>query len=442
MSTAAGEGAIRQEVRATLALSWPLAGAFAGNQLLSLVDTVVAGHLGTVQIAAVGLGGSLFFVGTILGVGILMGLDPLASQAVGADEPHLARRYLREGIRLALVLSIPAVGLVVGLLYGALAAAGVEVETRAEVARYLLGRAPSALALLLFTALRAYLQAVERTRPVLMGMVVANVLNVPVSLLLAFSAGLGVLGIGLASSLVMFAQVAVLAETVRRIPAPEGTGRPTREGTARLVEVGWPVGMHYLAEMGVFATVTVLMGSLGTVAVGGHQVALQLAAFTFTVCLGVSAATSVRVGHAVGRGDPEGTRRAGLVGLGVGTVFMTSTAVCFLLFARPLAVLVANTEEVVAAAVPLLHIAAAFQIFDGLQAVASGALRGAGDTRTSMVFTVIGHWFVGLPVGVACAWGFDLGPVGLWIGLTVGLATAGVSLTVRFLRVVGHVSRV
>lgn len=429
------------ELRATLDLSWPLVAAFAGNQLLSLVDTVVAGHLGTVPLAAVGLGGSLFFFGSVLAMGILMGLDPLASQAVGAGELHVARRHLREAVRLACVLALPSAGVVALAYYGGLWAVAVEPETRTAAGWYLLARTPSMLPFLLFITLRSYLQSMHVARPVFVGMLVANAVNVPANFYFAVELGWGVAGIGFASTVVMVAQVWVLAWVVRRIPVPDGTGPPTVEGTRRIVAVGWPIGMFYLAEMGVFATVTVLMGGLGTVAVAGHQVALQLAAFTFTVCLGVSAATSVRVGHAVGRGDPDGTLRAGLVGMATGLAIMTTTALTFLLLAPQLAGVMTESAEVVALAVPLLYVAAAFQIFDGVQAVASGALRGTGDTRSAMWMTALGHWAVGLPVGVLCTWGLDFGPRGLWFGLTAGLATSGTALAIRFVRTARHVDR-
>ncbi len=429
------------ELRATLSLSGPLVAAFAGNQLLSLVDVVVAGHLGEVPLAAVGLGTSLFFAGTITAMGVVMGLDPLASQAIGAGEPHIARQRFREAIRLALWLSVPSMAVVAITWYAALKAVAIDDATFRATGWYLLARTPSAVPFLLFITLRSYLQAMHRARPVFIGMLVANAVNVPADLYFAFVLDWGVWGIGLASTLVMTAQAGVLAWVVRDIPVPEGTGSPTEEGTRQLVKVGWPVGLHFSFEMGMFALVTVLMGILGTVAVGGHQVALQLAAFTFTVCLGLSAATSVRVGNAVGRADREGALRAGLVGIGTGAVFMSLTAVTFVLFAPQLAGLITNEPEVLAIAVPLLRVAAVFQVVDGLQAVASGALRGVGDTRAAMWITAVGHWLVGLPVGIVSTWVLGYGPPGLWYGLTAGLAVAGLTLTARFLRIARHAHR-
>lgn len=424
-----------------LRLSAPLVAAFAGNQLLSLVDTVVAGHLGEVALAAVGMGGSLFFAGTITAMGVLMGLDPLASQAVGAGEPQVAQRRFREAVRLALWMSVPSMLLMGVAWYGALTAVGIDDETFRATGWYLLARAPSTVPFLLFIALRSYLQALHRARPVFIGMLVANAVNVPADLYFAFVLDWGVWGIALASTLVMTAQAAVLGWVVRDLAVPDDDPEAP-DGTREIIDVGWPVGVSLSFEMGVFATVTVLMGGLGRVAVGGHQVALQLAAFTFTVCLGVAAATSVRVGHAVGRRDPDGTLRAGLVGLGTGVAFMSVTALSFLFFAPQLAAAITEEADVVALAIPLLHVAAVFQVVDGLQAVASGALRGLGDTRWAMWVTAVGHWLIGLPIGVASTWWLGYGPRGLWYGLTAGLAASGLTLTVRFLRIARRVEPV
>ncbi len=435
---------VRAELDQTLRLAGPLVAGFAGNQLLSVVDTIVAGHMGAEQIAAVGIGGSVLFAGSVIAIGVLLGLDTLASQALGAGEPKIARRFFKEALLVGVALTVPAMLLIVALYFGALEAVGVEPRTRELIGLYLLGRAPSVLPLLLHTALRSYLQANHLTRPVMVSTLIANGLNVPADLALGFGYGaipaMGVLGIGLSSTIVVVFQALWLWWAMRGLPAVNA-GPPTLVGTRKLLDVGLPIGLHMASEMGAFALVTFLMGGLGTLAAGGHQTALMLAAFTFTVCLGISAATAVRVGHAVGRGDSEACLRSGVIGIGTGLAFMSVTAACFLLFPRELASLVVADERVVEVAVPLLRIAGAFQIFDGLQAVASGAMRGAGDTSAAFHFTLIGHWLVGLPFGLLCTYVWGFGPPGLWWGLTLGLATAGIAQTIRFVRVSHSVTR-
>lgn len=440
---------LRTELRAALALSIPLSVSVAGDQLISLVDTMVAGRLGALQIAATGVGAALLFAGYISSMGVLYGLDPLAAQAIGANRPKDAHRAYQEALLAALGLALPAIA-IGWTLQAVLLPLGLDPALCAEVRQYLIGRLPAVLPMLLNVALSRYLQANGAARPVVISMVVGNLVNVPANLALAagdrglgflgipplgLGEGLGVMGIGLASTVVAIAQFAVLYTCVRvYVPAPPDPDRPSRAGLRALFKVGLPVGLHFTGEMGVFATVAVLAGKLGPLAAGGHQVAIQLASFTFTVCLGVSSATAVRVGHARGRGDPDGVRLAGIAGMLLAAGFMACTGTAFALFPATLAGLLTNLPEVVVASTPLLRVAAVFQLFDGLQTTAAGALRGLGDTRWSMVLNFIGHWIFGLPIGVSLAWGLDLGAVGLWWGLTIGLCFTGTTLTLRFLR--------
>jgi MATE family multidrug resistance protein len=400
--------------------------------------------LGPASLAGAGLGNSLFFLATILPLGLMMGIDPLASQAVGAGRPEQARRHLRETVRVGLGITAPAVALCFALTAAALPALGTDADTTAACYRYLAGRAPSVAPLLVFFAQRGYLQATGNVRPVWISALVANVINVPLASLMAFGdraltavglpavgfEGLGVLGAGLGTSVAALVQAVVLHVAVRGVQA--GHERATWAGVRTLLRVGLPIGVHFLAEAGLFCTVSLLMARFGDAAVGGHQVALQIASLSFTVCLGLGAATATRVGQAVGRGDAPGTRRAGLSGLFGAASFMSCCAVVFALAARPLASLIAPAPEVIAAAVPLVHMAAVFQVFDGTQVVAGSALRGAADTRAAMLIGVIGHWGMGFGLAMALGFGAGWGPVGLWWGLTLGLAAAATALTLRF----------
>jgi MATE family multidrug resistance protein len=326
---------------------------------------------------------------------------------------------------------------------------GTDDETRRAVGAYLLGRGPGTIAFLIYVAQRGYLQAVGRGPAIMWAMVVANLVNIPLDLALGQGdaalvelglpaiglPALGVLGIGVASTIVATAQTGVLWWTLRSAGTPREAA-PSRAGAMAIVRIGWPIGLHFAGEMGIFTVVTVMAGGMGPVAAGGHQVALSLASFTFTVCLGISSATTVRVGSAIGAGAWVAAKRAGLMGIGVAAAFMTATAIIFAAIPHTLAGLIAQ-DAVVEAAVPLLYIAAVFQVFDGLQATAAGALRGASDTRVPMLISVAGYWLLGLPVGAGLAYGLEWGPAGLWWGLTTGLGVVGVALTRRFVRGAG-----
>jgi MATE family multidrug resistance protein len=328
----------------------------------------------------------------------------------------------------------------------ALPLAGTDPETTAAVYDYLLGRAPTILPFLWFTALRGYLQAVERAGAGLWAALVANLINIPMDGLLALGDGAleavglpsiglpgqGVYGLGLASTLVTFVQVFVLWVVFKRMPLVPGAIKATWSGAKAIMKIGAPIGLHFSAEVGIFGLVSVVAGGMGPVVGGAHQVALQLASFTFMFCLGISQATTVRVGRAVGAREPRQMQVAGLVGMGSGSVVMVASAIVLSVWPEVFARVMTDDAEVQAAAIPLLRIAGVFQIFDGLQSVSAGALRGASDTRVAFLLALVGYWAVGLPVALGLAKGLGWGAPGLWWGLTSGLMVAGTALSVRF----------
>jgi MATE family multidrug resistance protein len=444
----------RAELSRTVSLALPLVGASAGSQLMSLVDTAVVGRLGPVEIAANGMGTAIFFLTSILALGTVLGLDPLAAQAVGAGRLADARRHYRDALALAAALSVP-FGALCFALYACLPLMGVGEDVQEATLRYLWTRSPSMLPFLLFVVARSYLQALGRVRPSLAAMVVGNVVNLPAAWLLVhgdaglaalglpalgFGAGLGVMGAGLACSLGMVVQLGVLWLATRGEPVPAGAGPASWTGIKELVRLGLPVGFQFLAEVGVFASTQMLMGRFGAVWTAAHNVAIQLASFTFCICLGLSQAAAVRVGHEVGAGDWRAARRAGFTAIGLGVCVMSVSACVFLAIPRVLAGLMVEPPEVVDAAVGLLAVAAGFQIFDGLQAVGAGALRGAGDTRAAMWINVVVHWFITAPLVVGLGIGLGFGPHGMWWALTLGLALVGFGLVWRFARMTaGHV---
>jgi MATE family multidrug resistance protein len=293
---------------------------------------------------------------------------------------------------------------------------------------------------LLFAAMRSYLQAHGATRLIVIATIVGNLVNVGADATLVFGVdalgipAFGSAGAAAATSIVTTAMAAMLGVAVAGLAreADDGTVAQPEAGR-RILRLGLPIGLQLMAEVGVFGLAAVLAGRLGTVPAGAHQVALTLASFTFSAVIGIGAATSVRVGRAVGRGDIPGTRAAGLTGLLFGAGFMTLTAAMFLIIPEPLARIFTDDEVIVAAAVPLLRIAAVFQLSDGAQAIAAGALRGAGDTRAPLYGNLVGHYAIGFPVMLVLAFGLDLGAPGLWWGLSAGLTATAIALTLRFL---------
>ena len=410
----------------------------------------MVGRLGPASLGAVGIGNSIFFFATIVGIGCLFGMDPLTSQALGAGEHGRARRVLQDGLRLAIWLSVPLI-LAVVLAPLVVAQAGVDPRTTLEVERYLLGRAPNTLPHLVFTAQRSYLQAHQRTRPIVVATVLANVVNFVGNALFIYGddalvriglgriglPALGILGSGLSSTLASALSVVVLGLAIRRLDTPEihAAAARTPSLSGAILRLGVPLGLQLAAEVGLFSVASVLAGKISVHAAAAHNVAVSLASCTFTVTVAIGAATSVRVGHFVGREDTPGARRAGLTGLFASAAFMSLGALAFLCAPVPLARIITDDLTVVQAAIPLLAIAAVFQLSDGTQAVAAGALRGAGDTRASLVANLIGHWLIGLPVAVVLGFSAHMGAPGLWWGLSAGLTVVAITLTARFLHV-------
>jgi len=425
-----------QELRALLKLTGPLLITQLGSMLLGVVDTAVVGRLGEIPLGAVGLGNTIFFTISVLGFGWMLALDPLIAQAVGAGERRQARYLLWQGIWVALIGTLPLTLLVV-LVTENVHRFGVPAATVAEVTPYLYARLVGLAPFFVLAACRAFLQAREVTRPLVIGVVLANALNLPLTWGLVFGElglpQLGTAGAGWASAVATVVQLSVAALAVTKLWGPHRRFHPPASPPIRKVlALGTPIGLQLAAEVGSFAIVTVLMSRLGTLALGAHNVALTLISTTFQVAVALGAATAVRVGHAVGRADAPGTRRSGLTGIAAGAVAMLAGALAFLTIPDVLARVITDEPTVITAAVPLFAVAAAFQISDGVQAVAAGALRGAGDTRWPLIANLVGHYAIGVPLGAGLAFALDWGPVGLWWGLSAGLTAVALGLGARF----------
>jgi MATE family multidrug resistance protein len=371
-------------------------------------------------------------------MGTLMVLDPVVAQAVGArDKPAIARAVQR-GVIMAGLLTLPA-ALLLTVAAPVFALARQPAEVVPLAAAYALRSVPGTFPFLLFIVFRQSLQAMGRTVPIVAAIVVANLANAALNWALIFGhlgfPAMGVVGSAWATSVSRALLVVVLWLAARRELAP--LLFPLRREVwqltplGRMLRLGLPIGAQHLLEFGAFALVALMMGWLGTRQMAGHQIAINLAALTFMVPLGVGDAASVLVGQAVGRGDPGGTRGAARAALATGAAFMAATAALFLMLPGPLARLYSRDLDVIAIAAALIPIAGVFQVFDGLQAVAAGVLRGVGDTRGPMLINLLGYWVLGLPLSVYLGFVAGLGPVGLWWGLVLGLGIVAISLLIR-----------
>ncbi|MEW5851140.1 MAG: MATE family efflux transporter [Myxococcota bacterium] len=439
---------IRHELGALISLAAPLAAVQAGQQLMSVVDVAVVGRLGATELAAMGLANALWGAFYIVGLGVMLGFDPLTAQALGAGRQgharHLMWQSLWMGAFVSLILAVP----LVGVTY-ALVPAGIDPTTAEKARAVILIRLPSLLPLMIFVGVRSYLQAMGITRPMVLGMVGANVFNLFAAIVLTFGGSIlptwtgpltgipamGLSGAALASSLCVVVQLVAVIVAVRAVHVREFTSGMRRMVPAemgRALKVGLPISLQMGAEVGLFSLVGVLAGRLGTLDLAAHQVAISIASFSFCVAVGLGNAGSVRVGLAIGAKDAHATRIRGIVSFIFGASFMAVSAVVLWVAPDLLARLFSDQGDVVAATASLLFVAAVFQISDGVQAVGAGVLRGAGDTRFLSVANVVGHYAIGLPVAILLGFILDGGIRGLWWGLCSGLSAVALALFVRF----------
>lgn len=426
-------------------LALPVVLAELGWMTMGLVDTLMVGRLSPEAIGAVGVGSSVFMGFVIFAMGLLLGLDTLVSQAFGARRIEECHRWLVHGTAVALVLSLPLTGLLWWISDG-LDAWGFNPAVLGLTRAYLDVVAWSVLPLLLYAAFRRYLQGMSVVRPVMIALFTANVTNVIFNWVLIFghfgAPALGVEGAAWATvgSRVVMAgfllAVIVYREWGMRPGLFETSMRIDPAWIRRLLALGAPAAGQVTLEVGVFAAATALAGRLAPVSLAAHQIAINIAAFTFMVPLGVASAGAVRVGHAVGRRDAAGAASAGWTALLFGVGFMSVAAACFVLMPEMLIGAFTSDAGVLRVGVTLLIVAAVFQLFDGLQGVATGALRGLGDTKSPMLWNLAGHWFIGLPLGYTLCFTLGYGVIGLWWGLSSGLIICGVALLIVWYRAI------
>lgn len=438
-----------EEFRELMKLAIPIAIAQGGQSLMGLVDTLVVGRAGTSALAAVGLANSLFYAVSSLGMGVMLGLDPLLSQAFGARNASRARALLWQGGWMALFTGL-VLCFATLLVPEVLPFFGYAREQLVEARGYLYWRAPSLVTMLAFFMARSYLQSAGSTRPLVVATVTANIFNLGADILFVFGGGvlpegfgplrnipaMGAAGAALATLLCTILQLVIVLAAVRSIrwEGPPPVRRPVLADLKQVARVGLPIGLHLAAEIGVFALAGVLAFKLGEASMGAHQIVLSFSSLTFTIAVGIGNAGGVRVGWAVGARNTPQARMSGFVALAGGSGFMALSAMVFAFFPQQLSRIAGASADVVPLVIPLMMVTAVFQVFDGLQGVGAGVLRGAGETRFTFVANMLGHYAIGLPLSLVLGFGLKLGIVGIWWGLCAGLISVALALLWRFHR--------
>jgi MATE family multidrug resistance protein len=433
----------RLELGAMVALAVPVVLSELGWMAMGIVDTIMVGRLGPAAIGAVALGNAVYYTPALFGIGLLLGLDTLVAQAFGRNDHDECHRWLAQGVYLA-CLATPPLMLLIYLASFGFAPFGITPEVAAPAAAYLRILNWGTLPLLIYAGTRRYLQGVGDVRVITLTYVAANLLNwfgnwVLISGKLGFPE-LGVSGSAISTLIArVFMAAAMLGfawrhERRRGHPLFRHWARPHLARLRELVRLGVPAAGQIVLEVGAWNLATLSAGWLTPAALATHQIALNYASLTYMVPLGISAAAAVSVGHAVGAGDGARARRAGWFALGLGTSFMLLAAVVFLVAPGPLIALYTRDPQVMAVGPSLLGLAAAFQIFDGIQTVSTGALRGLGETRVPMLANLVGYWVLGLPLGLTLCFILHWGIYGLWIGLLLALFIIATTLLARWQR--------
>ncbi|UFN48756.1 MATE family efflux transporter [Roseomonas sp. OT10] len=451
ITTGAAAAGWRAEAGAMLALAWPLALTNLAQIALTATDTAFLGRHSTAALAAVTIGAALWWALLAPAFGIAFAAAAMLAQEHGRGgrgRVRRMRRTVRAALQGGLLACLPS-ALAIWHAEPVLLALGQDPALAALAQDYLRAMIWGLPGFLAFLVLRGFLAALERPRPALAVSLLAIGLNAALGWALIFGhAGLPALGVAgagqasAASELFMAAALAALCARDRRLRRYRLAGRLWRWDGARLAELarlGAPITVQMALEIGMFGAVGLLMGQLGAAAVAAHAVALQLSGLSFMVPLGVGQAATARVGAAAGAGRPVALRRAGWIAIGLGAGFMALAALAMLLLPGRLAGLFLRLEGAEGAAVAglaaqLVMIAGLFQLGDGVQSVAGGALRGLQDTRVPMLFAAGGYWLLGLPLGWALAMPLGLGPPGVWTGLAVGITLVAGLMTWRWSR--------
>ena len=420
-----------------LKLAVPVIAADIGWIAMGMVDTLLVRPLGPAAIGAVGTGSILFMAVMMVGLGTLFALDTFVAHSYGARRVDECHRWLFAGLQLAAILCVILTGLSLGLV-AALPAFDFHPEVLGFIQPYLTHLLWSIPPLLVYGVCRRYLQAMNVVWPIMTALIVANIVNAVANWLLieghyGFPA-LGVVGSAYATVLSRVALAAALFVVIVRRERGNPSGLhdvpfvwdPAR--VSKIVRLGIPAAGQILLEVGVFAAASALAARITPAAVAAHQIVLNIAGFIFMVPYGLGSAAAVRVGNAIGRGDAEGAKTSGWMALLMGTLTMSVSAMMFWLIPRWLMWPFTDDAEVITIGIGLFLVASIFQLFDGLQTVTTGALRGLGETRIPMLVNLVGHWLIGLPLAYLLCFRYGWAAQGLWMGLAAGLILIGATL--------------
>ncbi len=438
---------IRQEITTLLKIGSPVILAQLLQMSMSFVDTVMAGRLSPEDLAAVAVGSSILMPFIVLCLGTMMAVTPIVAQNVGGRELFRIGKNARQVLWLSQILALPSF-FVLRNLDGAFALIGVTDDIIPIASGYLKAISWGIFPAYAYGALRYFNEGLSVTRPAMFVALIGTLINIPANYVLMFGKlgfpQLGAIGTGYASAIVftvMFIGMFWFTysyESYKRFEIFSRFRLPEKKYLKELLRIGVPIGISSTMEVTMFAVVSLLVSTISTAAIAGHQVAINFAAMMFMIPFGLSVAISARVGNSIGRKRPDEARFRGYVGVGVSCCIMTVTALIIFLFPEQITAIYTDDAPVTEIAVQLLFMAAVFQISDGLQVSGFGALRGLKDTKVPMYVNLVAYWILGIPFAYYMGFIAGYGAPGLWMGLIAGLTVAGILHNIRFYKKTGE----
>jgi MATE family multidrug resistance protein len=435
----------RDESRPILRLAGPLIVNNLAVAGMNFADAVMAGRLGVNALAAVAVGGSVWFLFFTLGLGLLMAISPIAARHYGAGRPELIGRYTRQGIYLGLALGFPIILVAQFAVEPLLTRIGIDPVFRDLTVGYVRAITLGAPGIFIFLALRFTTEGIGHTRPIMFTSAFALVCNVLLNYALMFgkfgAPAMGVVGCGLASAISMWIVATLLGAYILISPVYKDLKIFSRLAPIRpkvlgeILILGIPIAVTITAEAGLFNAVSILIGTRGPLISAAHQIAINFASTMFMIPLALSSAITIQVGQKLGAGKLDEARLSGLVGIALCALFMLFSAIILLVFRDAVVGVYTSDASVQGIAISLLLMAAIFQVVDGIQIGAAGALRGYKDTRMPMIINTFAFWVLAFPAAYLAAVTFKSPPNYIWAGFIIGLSVAAVLLTWRFQRV-------
>jgi len=433
------------EARALVRLAGPLIVNNLSIAGMQFADAVMAGRLGAEALAAVAVGGSVWFLGFTVCLGLMMAIAPIAARKFGAGELSVIGRYTRQGLWLAVALGLTLITLVQLFVEPVLTFIGIDPEFRQVTIGYVQAIIYGMPAICGFLAFRFTTEGIGFMRPIMYTSLFALVCNVFLNYVLMYGhfglPAFGAVGCGMASAITMWLMLFVISSIFYFHPVYAPLKIFERVAPVRMpilkeiVKLGMPIGITITAEAGLFSAVSVLIGTRGASITAAHQIALNFSSTMFMIPLAFSSAITVRIGHALGAGNAPAARTAGLTGISMCMLFMACSAAFLVLFRDAVVDLYTSDTSVQAIAISLLLMAAVFQIADGVQIGAAGALRGYKDTKMPMVINMFAYWALGFPLAYMATITYRAPPSYIWAGFVLGLTVAAILLTFRFLRI-------